>query len=209
MSAPANASFDIEQSAATDAELVRAAQAGDSRSLECLIERHYAWLVSLLTHMARDPELASDIAQEAMLTASQRLGALRDHDAFRTWLYRVAASQLNSAYRGQPTRRAVSLDELLDRFPWRRELATLEVHIKRYGDREEAKDALDGLSAEDRELLLLRFVAGFTGAEVAQIAGISPAAARKRISRAVHRYQRCHATRQPAPRLALKHERMM
>jgi len=192
-----------EQAAISDAELVRAAQAGDRQALASLLERHYDWLVSLLTLLACDREMASDVAQNAMLAALRQIGAVRDRDAFRPWLYSVAASHLMTERR-KHRRQAVSLDELLARFPWRRELVAGDARIERYADREAVHDALDLLHPADRELLLLRHVAGFSGVEVAQILGITPDAARQRISRATQRYQRCLAAPPVVARLTFE-----
>lgn len=190
----------------SDADLVDAAQAGDADAIECLLARHYPWLVNLLAHQVRDAELAKDVAQDAMLAAAHQLGSLRDSAAFKPWLYRIAANQAYSARRRQYRRPVVSLDELVSHFPWRRELAIADPQIDRYGDREAVHDILDRLSESDRELLLLRFVAGFTGTDVARIFSISPEAARQRTARAIRRYQQRHAVGQAVLRAPSERE---
>lgn len=195
-----------DDSTPSDAVLVHAAQAGDPDAVELLLERHYPWLVRVLAHRVRDVELANDVAQEAMFAAVHQLDTLRDGASFKPWLYRIALNQLHSAHRRLRRRPSVSLDELTARFPWRRELAVADTHIDRYGEREAVRHTLAQLSDSDRELLLLRFVAGFSGAQVAQIIGISPEAARQRTARAIQRYQQQHGLAQPRARLSFEKE---
>lgn len=73
--------------AASDAELVGAALRGADTAFEQLARRHSPALRSFLRGVCRDPALADDIAQDALIRAWQRLGQLRDPAAFRSWLF--------------------------------------------------------------------------------------------------------------------------
>ncbi|WP_109260139.1 RNA polymerase sigma factor [Hyphobacterium indicum] len=73
--------------AASDAELVGAALRGADAAFEQLARRHSPALRSFLRGVCRDPALADDIAQDALIRAWQRLGQLRDPAAFRSWLF--------------------------------------------------------------------------------------------------------------------------
>ena len=61
------------------------------------------------------------------------------------------------------------------------------------GDHDLVQQTLNQLAPGLREALLLRSVGGFTGHEVSQILDVSPAAARKRISRAEQQFRDLYA----------------
>jgi RNA polymerase sigma-70 factor (ECF subfamily) len=74
-------------SAASDADLVGAALRGADTAFEQLARRHSPALRSFLRGVCRDPALADDIAQDALIRAWQRLGQLRDPAVFKSWLF--------------------------------------------------------------------------------------------------------------------------
>lgn len=82
-----------------DAELVRAAQAGDAGSLGLLLARHrarmYAVALSLLGH---GPD-AEDAVQDAALIALRRIGEVRDPDALGPWLRMVVRNVCRASLR--------------------------------------------------------------------------------------------------------------
>ena len=73
----------------TDAELVRAAQAGDIAGLGALLERHRALLHAAAVGMLGHGPRAEDAVQETFVIALRRIGALRDPAAARAWLLAV------------------------------------------------------------------------------------------------------------------------
>jgi RNA polymerase sigma factor (sigma-70 family) len=52
-----------------------------------------------------------------------------------------------------------------------------------WGGRIDLRNALAGLSVDDRQLLALRYVAGFDSAELSRITGLSPSGTRARLQR--------------------------
>lgn len=72
---------------ASDADLVITARRGSDTAFEQLARRHSPALRSFLRGVCRDPALADDIAQDALIRAWQRLDQLRDPAAFRSWLF--------------------------------------------------------------------------------------------------------------------------
>src|SRR5207237_6375647 len=76
-------------SARPDAELVRAAQAGDTGSFELLYSRYAPVVHSIL--LGRLPAFdADDVTQNVFITAWRKLAALRDPAAFAGWVARIA-----------------------------------------------------------------------------------------------------------------------
>ncbi|HKH40308.1 MAG TPA: sigma-70 family RNA polymerase sigma factor [Solirubrobacterales bacterium] len=140
---------------------------------EAVYERHSAGLIRRLERMLGSRESAEDLAQEAFLRLWQRapVGLAAAQQA--AWLQRTATN--------------LALDELRrrrvrDHHPLEDEaVAGLAV------DGTEAlsvREALSRLSAHQRLLVLLRFQAGLSYAEIAETLAITPEAARKRTARA-------------------------
>lgn len=158
--------------------------AGDAAVFGALIDQHYAAVLRFLTRQTGDSELAADLTQACFLDAYRSRHQLADQDAFAPWLFSIARNQLRMEWRRQKVRRLVSLDWLASRAgdvipALSRADDTAALH-----DRDRIQQVLDELSPTLREALLLHNLAGFGGAEVGGILGISADAARKRIVRA-------------------------
>src|SRR4030095_16034062 len=76
-----------------DAELVRAATAGDRGAFAAIYDRYADRLHDFCWSVLRDREKAADATQDAFLVAAERLGQLRDPGRLRPWLYAIARSQ--------------------------------------------------------------------------------------------------------------------
>ncbi len=74
-----------------DRALVGAAKAGSVRAFADLVRRHERAIFVFLCRMADDPARAEDWTQEVFVKAWSRLKQCRDSEAFRSWLYAIAA----------------------------------------------------------------------------------------------------------------------
>lgn len=174
-----------------DDELVAAARAGTVAAFDTLVDRYYAPLVRFLARQTGDQELAADLAQETFVTAYRQLAQLAEDRSFAAWLYQIARNRLRMEYRRRQVIRFLSLDWLVAQ-PHARLLGHVDA-ADTYAEQDQVELALAALSPALREALLLHHVWGFTGLEIAQILGISPAAARKRVSRADAELRRHYA----------------
>src|SRR4029450_10948238 len=76
-----------------DAQLARAATAGDRGAFAAIYDRYADRLHDFCWSVLRDREEAADATQDAFLVAAERLGQLRHPERLRPWLYAVARSQ--------------------------------------------------------------------------------------------------------------------
>src|ERR1700755_1865160 len=142
----------------TDADLVRAAAAGDRGAFAGIYDRYADRLHDFCVGMLRDRDDAADCVQAAFCTPAARLGQLRDADKLRPWLYAIAR---NEALRRLRDRRretvsdelpeTVSVDPGPETLAARTELADL------------IADAAGGLSDRDRSVLDLAYRHGLDG----------------------------------------------
>ena len=75
--------------AASDLDLVRRAQAGDTDAFGELVERNRRAVFRAAVAALGSPTEADDVAQDAFVMAYRKLGQLPRRAAFRTWLLAI------------------------------------------------------------------------------------------------------------------------
>ncbi|WP_082459842.1 MULTISPECIES: RNA polymerase sigma factor [unclassified Mycobacterium] len=162
----------------SDADLARAAAAGDRGALAGIYNRYAAPLHAYCVGILRDRHAASDCVQEVFCTATTELPKLRDADKLRPWLYAIARRSALRIAAGR--RREAAYDELPDdaatgpgpfTLTARNELAQL------------IAQAAQGLSERDRQVLELAYRRGLAGTELAQALGMSYDSTKKLLQR--------------------------
>jgi RNA polymerase sigma factor (sigma-70 family) len=161
-----------------DAELVRAATAGDRGAFAAIYDRYADRLHDFCWSVLRDRDEAADATQDAFLVAAERLGQLRDPERLRPWLYAVARSQ---ALRRVRARSRVAPEEEMTELP--DPASGPEQAAERSDLRELVWNAAAGLSERDRALLDLHLRHGLEGAELGQAMGVEPGHAYVLLSR--------------------------
>ena len=188
-------------------ELLDKVQRGGHAAVDQLLDRHRDALRALV-RMRMDRALsrrvdASDIVQDVLLEASQRLTEyLRDPRLpFQLWLRQMAQDQIIDTHRRHRVAARRSLDRerplhsggYADRSSLDlaaqlhdRELTPAAAAIRKELQRR-FLDALDELAEEDREIVLMRHFEQLSNSEAASILGVTPPAAGMRHLRALRR----------------------
>lgn len=182
-------------SAPTDQDLVASVLSGDSDAFRLLFERHQPRLLTYLTAQTGDPFLAEDLAQDTFLTAYEHLPELAGDRLFAPWLFRIAHNRLHRVWRRRRLFHFLSLDHILSSASAGNLATRSTTDPSDACARIELVDqALAGLTADQRGVLLLHELAGFSVAEIAHITGRSPVATERMVSRARSRFRvRYHA----------------
>lgn len=107
----------------------------------------------------------SDIAQEAMLAVWRSIGSYDGSASFQTWVLAVTRRKIADYFRASYKNASLPLDEGA-------ELADDEAVFERVDDALDVESALTGLTASERELVLLAFSAGHTYPEISVITGL-------------------------------------
>jgi RNA polymerase sigma-70 factor (ECF subfamily) len=79
-----------EAASPDDLALVRRAQAGDVQAFGTLVERHRRAVFRAALAAVRSPAEADEVAQDAFVTAFQKLDGFRGEASFKTWLLAIA-----------------------------------------------------------------------------------------------------------------------
>ncbi len=99
--------WDVLGPAETDAELARAAAAGDRGAFAGIYDRYADRLHDFCVGMLRDRDGAADCVQDTFCTAATRLPQLREPDKLRPWLYSIARNEALRRIREQPPRNTI------------------------------------------------------------------------------------------------------
>ena len=171
--------------------LVSAAKEGNKHALEELVLQIQDRIYGLALRMLYDPSDAQDASQEILLKIITHLGTFRGESAFTTWMYRVAANHLLTTRKRRAEREAMSFEayeEDLDIESARNWQVSQSDILQRLFVEEIRISCLQGLllclDREHRLAFLLADVFGVSGEQGAAILDITPAAFRKRLSRA-------------------------
>jgi RNA polymerase sigma-70 factor, ECF subfamily len=128
---------------------------------------------------------ADDIAQEVCLAVLTALPSYRDEGRpFLAFVYGIAAHKVSDARRSSARNRAEAVPELPDSL----DLADgPEAQVMQAEMAERMAELLDILPGRQREILLLRVVAGLSAEETAEAVGSTPGAVRVAQHRALNR----------------------
>lgn len=162
-----------------DEELVRAAQQGDRMAFGVLYQRYARMVHGIL--LARVPcSAAEDLLQDVFVQALPRLATLRDATRFGGWMAAIARNRANDYYRqARPTTElGIHSGDASAASGERR--ASEEV-----GEGLFLLEAVRALPEAYREPLILRFVEGMTGPEIAARTGMKHGSVRVNLSRGV------------------------
>ncbi|HZN35543.1 MAG TPA: sigma-70 family RNA polymerase sigma factor [Pirellulaceae bacterium] len=162
--------------------LVLRAQAGDAEALTELVERFSPRLRYFLRKLLGEArhrgrslqgDGAEDALQDVWLDVVRQLARLKDPQALVAWLYRIARDRAYGRLR--KSRRAEPLDET--------SVADSAADEGEFSPEDAARihAALDQLPAEQREVLVLRFLEEMTYEQIASVVGCQLGTVRSRI----------------------------
>jgi RNA polymerase sigma-70 factor, ECF subfamily len=167
-----------------DTLAVRAARRAAARSAAATPEALFAAvegrLGSFLAQLVPDRALADDLLGDVFETAVRRRDELLRADDATAWLFGVARHKALAAHRRRGRAR-VALERLVRLRAPAAEVSDADTVLA-------VRDVLARtVSADDRALLILRYVHGFDAPALARITGRSPDAVRQRLARASRR----------------------
>ena len=152
--------------AVEDADLIRQATRGNVESFNLLVSRWEKRVYNYLLRITANREDALDLTQDTFLKAYQNLRKLDDPGRFAPWLYRIAHNEAYSMFRKRKPE--TDVDSLAPEatetkitvggssvFPIELSLAVAS--------------ALDRLSTDQREAVVLKIYQGFKFEEMAEI----------------------------------------
>jgi RNA polymerase sigma-70 factor (ECF subfamily) len=178
--------------AGTDTILLEKIRNGDPDAFDRFVDRYGDRIYGFGMHVCGEREDARDIAQDTLLQAFRSLKELKDAGALRTWLYRVASNACLMKRRKSKfaPARELSLEELMPAGP---DAASIEIPdtsampdqaAERAETQRVVREAIRGLPANYRIVLILRDIEQLSTRETAEALGIAETAVKMRLHRA-------------------------
>ena len=153
------------------AELIERARGGDREAFGRLAAGEVDRLLAIARLIMRDPDLAQDAVQEALVRCWRQLPRLRDVDRFDGWLYRIlvnaAADESRRHRRFEASVQSIGLEPAVD-----------DVGV--IADREQLERGFRRLSVEHLAVVVLHHYLGLPLAEIATTLGIPIGTAKSR-----------------------------
>ena len=148
-----------------EASLVARAKDLDPGAWTDLYERYHARIFTYLRYRVGSDEVAEDIAATVFLEAVERIGSFTYRGVpVSAWLYRIAHNLAADHLRRNSRRPVEPLDDGV-----RASSTTPDDIVERDLARQDLAVALEALTDDQRQVVLLKFIGGFTGAQVAEI----------------------------------------
>jgi RNA polymerase sigma-70 factor (ECF subfamily) len=158
--------------------LVERARRGDHDAFTELARDAVTRLDRVARLILRDPELARDAVQEALIRAWHDLPGLRDPDRFDAWLHRLTVNAcLDLARRRRRRVIEVELDSI--------DSPIVNDHAGSLADREIVDAAMRRLDEHGRAIVVLHYFIGMPLTEVATTLGVPIGTVKSRLHRAL------------------------
>jgi RNA polymerase sigma-70 factor (ECF subfamily) len=159
---------------ASERALVRAAQGGSAEAMEEIFRRHWprahraAWLV------VHDAAAAEDVAREAFLAAVRSLDRFDRRRPFGPWLHRIVVNRAIDYARAREVRREVPADAVAE---------AAGGSDGQDAPSSELLGALALLAPDQRAVIVLRHLLGYTPGEIASVLGLPRGTVNSRLRR--------------------------
>jgi len=153
-----------------EASLIRLAQRGDEGACAALYDRHYDAVYRYCFYRLGDAEVAQDLTGEVFVRMVEKLGAFRMRGRpLLAWLYTIARNLVIDLHRNNGKGHHVPLDEEAQRVP------DAAIDLARHVDGRIAVErlaaAMEHLTEEQRQVIMLKFMEDLDNAQVARILG--------------------------------------
>ncbi len=152
----------------SDPILVTRAKDGDPRALDALCARHAPKVERLARHLLRDPDDASDAAQEALAKLCVRLKQFRGDSQFSTWLHRLVLNTCRDMVERSRVRTHEPLADDLSSGPDDDPVRAAGISELR----RELCASLAEVSPREAQIVLLKDTLGYSFEEIAEAAGM-------------------------------------
>ena len=145
---------------------------------EAIYREHHRRVYAIALRLARDPDRAEEIVQDAFVRAWRSLPSFNGDSRLSTWLHSVAVNAALDAVRARSRRDArLDPDVDLDRY-------AAEVGRAMPGADLDLERAVASLPEGAREIVILHYIEGYPCAEIAERLGVVEGTVKSQLHRA-------------------------
>ncbi len=162
-------------------ELVTLAKNGNAEAFGELYEIYYKEMYYYACCVTGNESLAQDAVSDAVLSAFRQIGSLRKPSAFKGWLFKILCAACKRYYTENEKKKSVIwLDDKNSGFDNATATDDLNVSV-------ELQTALQKLSEQEREIVLLSVIGNYKSHEIAEILDCPSATVRSRLRRSLEK----------------------
>jgi RNA polymerase sigma-70 factor (ECF subfamily) len=163
-------------------------KANEDAAYDELVRTYNASIFHVAFRMLGDNAEASDVVQEIFIKVFRNIGGFKGESALKTWIFRIAFSEILNRLRWWKSRHrssTVSLDvEPNGQEHYVADSGPTPDEILESKEREFAiQQALGKLSSDHRSIIILRDIEGFSYSEIAEVLGVSIGTVKSRLAR--------------------------
>src|SRR5438132_4040379 len=151
-----------------DASLAVRAGKGDAAAFGALYDRHVGAVYRYVFYRVRNDADAEDLVSDVFMRALRALARDEPRVAFLAWLYRIARNAVID--RARRSRIQISFEDALAH-PNVDQIIEPDATILALSDKEAVRGALAKLTPLQQEVIVLRFVEGYSTQEIATLVG--------------------------------------
>ncbi|MGI6731327.1 MAG: RNA polymerase sigma factor [Anaerovoracaceae bacterium] len=168
--------------------LIKKAQEGDEKSFESLISGCHKKAYNIAYRYLKNEEDALDALQESYIKIFRHLDKFKGDSKFETWVYRIIVNTCNDILRKNSKRKTTdSIYKISDENETILEIPDLTQAPENIYDRKEETNillqCLDQLNQNQKEIIILRDIQGFTYEEISEILQCTIGTVKSRLSR--------------------------
>lgn len=170
-------------------KLIQKAKKGDVNAFEQLVLAHEKKVFNIAFRIMGNQEDAYDISQETFIKVFRNLEKFNEKSTFSTWVYRIATNSCLDELRKRKGKETDSLDKEIEAKDSSvlKQVASKdsspEEHFFEQIENKEISDAINSLPDDQKSVVVLRDINGFSYNEIEQITEVSIGTIKSRISR--------------------------
>ncbi|MDI3533885.1 MAG: polymerase sigma-70 factor, subfamily [Thermosediminibacterales bacterium] len=170
-------------------QLIKKCQEGNLQAFSKLVKLYEKKVFNIAYRMLGDYEEAGDVSQEVFLRIYKSIESFKGNSSLATWIYRVTTNMCIDQLRRKKGKQIYSLDEPIETdygklYPEAPDASdTPEEQVLKKDVQKLIKKSLEKLPEEQRIVIVLRDIQGFSYNDIAEITGCSLGTVKSRINR--------------------------
>ena len=153
-----------EQPLPNEASLVREAKSGVADAFARLYEAYVGRIYRYIYFRVTDDQAAEDLTSQVFLKAWERLDRYQASGPFQAWLYTIARNQVIDYYRTR--KESIPLEAVSARPA---DHKAVDDQVEGNFELQAMRNALQFLTADQQQVLILKFIAELSTAEIARM----------------------------------------
>ena len=168
----------------TDQQLISQTLDGQTSAFGILVRKYQDRLFNSMVHLLRNQSDAEDVVQDAFLLALRKLDSFQGNSQFYTWLFRIARNTAISKLRRKKPTVSLESSGSEQRLDFPDDGPAVSDEMERRERQTGLMRAMDMLSSEHREILILREMEEQNYETISEILDLPVGTVRSRLHRA-------------------------